>query len=157
MTRHVNIDSLAEEMQFQNDQVRGHLDRETGEVIFVSDDDVRAIEDGEIDGLSVDEDAVAELEAVLNDESGRYIALPDPFDIHEWQMMDDFARQIEDADASAELRNAIRGRGAFRMFKATADRLGLVQQWYDYRDARYREIAIQWCKDHDVPCENPSS
>ena len=49
-----------------------------------------------------------------------------------------------------ELANAICGRGAFRRFKNGIRYHRLEQQWYDYRDQAYREIAIRWCRDEGL-------
>ena len=38
----------------------------------------------------------------------------------------------------------IHGRGAFRFFRATLERFGMETEWYHYRDAYRREIAIEW-------------
>lgn len=61
-------------------------------------------------------------------------------------MMERFAVGVTDAAASALLRRAIQGRGAFRYFKDSIHDLGLAQDWYAYRDRRYEEIAIAWCE-----------
>ena len=48
-----------------------------------------------------------------------------------------------------QLYNAIQGRGAFRRFKDSVNRMGIAKQWYDYRDNAHREIAIRWCRDNE--------
>lgn len=40
---------------------------------------------------------------------------------------------------------AITGRGAFRRFRNTLDRLGLSEEWNEFRSNCYRERAIDWC------------
>jgi hypothetical protein len=48
------------------------------------------------------------------------------------------------------LLNAIHGRGAFRYFKDKIHELGIADQWYTYRDEQYREVARDWCEQHDI-------
>jgi hypothetical protein len=55
-------------------------------------------------------------------ESESYLALPDSFEIDEWSLMEQFSREHRDR-AREELLDAIRGRDAFRWFKATVRRL----------------------------------
>jgi hypothetical protein len=48
--------------------------------------------------------------------------LPTKYDIHEWDIMREFAESVEPERLSDELQNAIRGAGAFRYFKDTLRR-----------------------------------
>jgi hypothetical protein len=41
--------------------------------------------------------------------------------------------------------NAIHSRGAFRYFRDSIERYRLVDQWYRFRNAAIRRIAIDWC------------
>jgi hypothetical protein len=49
------------------------------------------------------------------------------------------------------LRQAIRGKGAFRYFKDTVHRLNLLDAWYAYRDKTMKEFVIAWAEEHQVP------
>lgn len=55
-------------------------------------------------------------------ESESYLALPDSFEIDQWSLTEQCSREHRDR-ARQELLDAIRGRGAFRLFKATVRRL----------------------------------
>jgi hypothetical protein len=44
--------------------------------------------------------------------------LPDRFDIHEWSIMEEFARGQDNDRIRQELLDAIHGAGAFRMFRS---------------------------------------
>ena len=99
----------------------------------------------------------------------RFLSLPSRFDIHEWDIMRRFALSLEDEGACDRLMNDLRGRGAFGRFKNRVHKLGLADQWYAYRDAALRQIAIDWCEEHDLrwyernppasqqPCDDPPS
>lgn len=64
--------------------------------------------------------------------------------------MEDFVLSINDNKLSDELYYAIKGSGAFRRFKDLIQRYGIADDWYKYRDNKYREIAIQWCEENDM-------
>ena len=49
-----------------------------------------------------------------------------------------------------DLLDAIRGSGAFRRFKSMADRHGLIEDWYNFRDEAYEEIAKGWLEEHEI-------
>ena len=76
--------------------------------------------------------------------------LPTRFEIHEWQTMDRFARWVDDERISEELGYALRGRGAFRMFKEAIHRLGVAEEWYEYRERALRRIAVEWCEANGI-------
>ena len=84
-------------------------------------------------------------------ESDDWLILPTKFDIHEWAIMDEFARSIGDDDLSDQLMTAIRGRGAFRCFKDAVHRRGIQQDWYCYRDAAIGRIVGDWLDEQGVP------
>ena len=85
-----------------------------------------------------------------DDDYDFYIPLPTKHQINEYRIMSDFVRTIEDDNKRSWFENAIHGRGAFRFFRATLERFGMETEWYHYRDAYRREIAIEWCEKHGI-------
>src|SRR5262245_42861563 len=65
--------------------------------------------------------------------------------------MERFIGTVEDDDAVNQLWRAIKGKGAFRYFKDTAHRLGLLEQWYGYRDEAMKECIVAWAEANNVP------
>ena len=39
----------------------------------------------------------------------------------------------------------IQGKGAFRRFKDYCIEIDLIKNWYDYKNEKFRKIAIDWC------------
>ena len=64
--------------------------------------------------------------------------------------MEQFSLSIEDQEISESLYNAIHGRGAFRFFKDSIHRFGIADQWYKYRDAALKRIAIDFCEANSI-------
>lgn len=94
-------------------------------------------------------DEYQELSDMIDDRlNSRFFRLPSPYDIHEYSIMERFIWSLPEGTVQDKLENAIRGRGAFRRFKDNIYRLDIEQDWYDFRENAYREIAIEWCKDH---------
>jgi hypothetical protein len=119
----------------------------TGEVFILAEEEIRSLDpdeppDDEGDGLP---DSLAELRAVWD----TLVPLPDTFEIHEWEIMERFARTREDDDDEyRELASALRGKGAFRRFRAALDRLGLRDQWFAFRRRALEEIARDWAAEN---------
>ena len=162
------LEDIIDALQFHSESMQAFYDRQTASVVVVTDEELAAadVEDGKEDGEE-DQDTdegegrladtpdwekkqIALARAVSADESGRFVALPDQFDVDEWRAMERFSQEVEDRAASDRLLNAIHGRGAFRYFKDTVHQLGLADKWYVFRDEHYRTVAKEWCEANGI-------
>ena len=116
-----------------------HLDRETGEVLFISE-----IADNDYD------DDILEL---LEEGSDRFIEFPSQWDRNDYQTMVDFIESLPQRKEQNLLAISINGSGAFRRFKYTASELGLLDDWYRFLNNAHRELAIEWCEDNEIEYE----
>ena len=89
------------------------------------------------------------LEDALNDPDS-YILLPTEYEIHEYQIMENFVNSLEDEDEARELLNSMQGKGAFRRFKEKVSLLSLEDRWYNHREEAYEKIALEWCVKNGV-------
>ena len=128
------------------------LDPATGEIVTVSEDDRAFLDDEDEDGADEapewQREAAAQIRKVLD--SGRALALPDRYEVHEWDLMREFSLSVEDPRVGDELLRAIHGSGAFRLFRMTTERLGLREEWYRYRDEAMKEIARRWLEANGI-------
>ena len=116
-----------------------YLDRETGEVLFISE-----IADNDYD------DDILEL---LEEGSDRFIKFPSQWDRNDYQTMVDFIESLPQRKEQNLLAISINGSGAFRRFKYTASELGLLDDWYRFLNNAHRELAIEWCEDNEIEYE----
>ena len=89
----------------------------------------------------------------LDEPFEKSIILPTQYEINEYQMMVDFIETIDNLEIKNNLKKLIQGRGAFRRFKDYCAEMNIIQEWYDFRDKRYKEIAIGWCKQNELKYE----
>ena len=149
-----NLKEIAETIGFDFDEYSNYFDTETGEVVSVSNELLRAAEDEEEEDVDMPSWQDGEWETAQGIVStDRYLPLPTSFDVHEWQMMQDFASSVESPRTRSELNQALHGAGAFRHFKATIRRLGIEQEWFAWRDAALRRIASDWCTENGISWE----
>ena len=150
----VRLSQFIDAMQGQMDEGATFLDRRTGEIVFLSSEMLDAADeflDGEPpDSLGEDEENIRLAAAAM--ESNDYLELPGKYEIHEYRIMEAFCLSLPDGRTRDLMLNAIRGSGAFRRFKINLDILALRDEWYAFRDARYKEIAIEWCEDNRIAC-----
>jgi hypothetical protein len=147
----VKLSDIVEGLDFQSDECFSYLNTATGDVVSVTTEELRAAEEDTPlkDFPAWQHDAIRIAgEIVATD---HYLPLPDRFEIHEYQIMERFCLSVDDEDMRDDLCDAIRGRGAFRRFKDRMELYGMAEEWYRYRDAALREIAVAWCEAHEIP------
>jgi len=146
----VEIQDIVDAIDLPNDDWDSYLNVDTGEVVTVTDEDRRLVEDG------VDPDDLPDWQAETLPkvrealESDRFLELPGSFEIHEWSIMEDFADGLTNKESRAEVLDALRGRGAFRNFRSRIERLGIEKDWYRHRDAAFQRIAKDWLEANNV-------
>jgi len=147
----VKLSDIIEGLEFQSDEQSSFLNLTTGEVVPITDEELRAAENDEPleDFPDWQHDVIRMAKDIV--ETDHYLPLPDRFEIHEYQIMERFCLSVDDEDMRDDLCDAIRGRGAFRRFKDRMQLYGLADDWYRYRDEALREIAIAWCEEHGIP------
>jgi hypothetical protein len=64
--------------------------------------------------------------------------------------MDVFTSTVKDEHVQRDLRNGLRGAGAFRLFQHLIHENNLQDRWHKFREARLREIAVEWCEDNGI-------
>ena len=146
----VKLQDILEGMDFQSDERSSFLNLTTGEVVSITDEELRAAENDQPledfpewqhDALRIARDIV---------ETDHYLPLPDRFEMHEYQIMERFCLSVDNEDMRDDLCDAIHGRGAFSRFKDRVQVYGMAEEWYRYRDAALREIARAWCEAHGI-------
>jgi hypothetical protein len=149
----VRIEDIVEAMEMEGEETSVLLDFDTGKIEFVSyylKSQAERTEDGEEPDLPEWEKPEWEIAKRLVSAPDSFLRLPDQYEIHEWSIMEDFARHFPSDAISGQLMDAIHGRGAFRNFKGTIRRLRLEQAWDDFYDSALRQIAIDWCVENGI-------
>src|SRR5215475_5544964 len=150
MSVQVKLKDIIEGLEFLTDEGTSYLNTTTGEVVSITDEELRAAENDEPleDFPDWQHDVIRMAKDIV--ETDHYLPLPDRFEIHEYQIMERFCLSVDDEDIRDDLCDAIRGRGAFRRFKDRVQLYGLADDWYRYRDEALREIAMAWCEAHGI-------
>ncbi|GAE91068.1 hypothetical protein JCM21714_3 [Gracilibacillus boraciitolerans JCM 21714] len=147
----VKLNAIIDGIEMQTEEFESYLNKEKGEVVFVSSKALLAAEDGEDFDRLVDWEQ--EEEDIANDiveHDDKYANLPSEDDIDEYDMIERFCYSLEDDAIQSALLNAIRGRGAFRRFKDKIITLGVRDEWFAFRDNCYKQIAIDFCEEEQI-------
>lgn len=132
----VKLNEIIDALDFTNNEIEYYYNPDNGE-IFMSNI-------GDYEGLNEDE---------LDELFEKAIMLPTRYDINEYEMMEDFTVTIEDTRLRNQLYISLNGSGAFRRFKDTCINFDIIDDWYKFRDEKYKEIAINWCKENNIKFE----
>lgn len=133
----IELDKVVEALKFTNIEIKYYYNPDTEE-IFMSNI-------GEFENLTEDE---------LDELFEKSIILPTRYYINEYKMMQDFVKTIKDKKIKNQLYNSLYGKGAFRRFKDTCSNFNIINDWYNFKNGRYKEIAINWCKKNNIEIES---
>ena len=127
------------------------INRKTGELYTLSEDEAALVDEeaGEEDLPEWQAEMLPKIREILS--GGDWAQLPDKFDIHEWEIMRKFSDSVDDAALSNRLARAIHGKGAFRMFRATVDDAGMLEDWYAFKRSVLRDIAKDALDELGIP------
>jgi len=146
----VELDKIIEGIELQSDETVSYLNKKTGEVVTITDQEFSAAEDNEpIEHFPEwEHENIKTAKEIL--ETDDYISLPSKFDIHEYNIMERFCLSITDEEIRDRMYRSIKGSGAFRRFKDNIHRYNIAEEWYKYRDEALKRIAIKWCEEKDI-------
>lgn len=155
----VKLADLTDSLAMVSPESTAWLDRENGRVWIIDKDIMKIAErdsggEGEIADWQKDELAAAR---VFLREPDRGLRLPTASDFHEYRHLERFIATLPASSAADQLQRAARGRDAFRNFKDTARRLGLLEAWYAYRDEAARRFMLDWARAHDVAVDSSTT
>jgi len=139
----VSLRDFVGEMQILSEEAHTYINKLTGELITITNDDIALSEvDEQEDSFEWQEEIIQTTRKVLS--SDDYVGIPSKFDIDEYEIMERFCLSVPDESISDDLLGQIRGSGAFRRFKDTIYYYGIETDWFKFRDEAYKEIAISW-------------
>lgn len=130
------LSEVIDALEFTNNEIEYYYNPDNEE-IFMSNI-------GDFEDLNEDE---------LNKLFEKSIMLPTRYDINEYGMMEDFTETINNTRLQNQLYISLNGNGAFRSFKDTCINFNIINDWYKFRDERYKDIAINWCKENNIEFE----
>ena len=148
----VNLKELAEQMDFMMDEWSYFVNRRTGEVISVEDRHLGFAENPDEIPERIaawERDAIDQAVKLLENWDD-LIRFPSRYDLNEYGMMEDFIRTVKGSRIRDCLDIAIEGRGAFRRFKDTADRFGVMDDWFDFKEQKLLAYAKEWCESYGL-------
>lgn len=146
----VKLEEIIEALEIQSSEMRSFLNLTNGEIVTVTDEELRVAEDEEsiVDLPSWEQDIIKTAQEILEEDF--FISLPSQFEINEYRIIEEFCLSIKEDSIRDTIYNSIKGSGAFRRFKDKIRKLGIEEEWYKYRTNAIKEIAVQWCEENEI-------
>jgi hypothetical protein len=146
----VKLGSVVDQIDMAGDEMTAYINRKTGDLITLTDEDVSYAEDDDDSRFIPDwqQETAEQAKQVLADDE--YIVLPDNFEIHEYKIMERFCYTIEDERVQNILLRAINGKGAFRHFKDKVYEEGIDKNWYRFRDNALKRIVVGFLENQGI-------
>jgi len=126
-----------------------YLDKETGQVIVLSEEISRYAE-GDEDSIREDlpdwqKGEIQIAENIRNNSRDRYINIPEKPTYESYNIMVDFAEKVEDELLREKLSIALDGKGAFRRFKSVLSNYpDYEREWFEFKEGRIKEEIMEW-------------
>jgi hypothetical protein len=148
----VKLSDVIEALETAMDEHAYYLDKRSGEIVLVTDDDIAAAENEEsmLESPDWQQESIAKAREVL-DSSEHFLPLPDKFEIHEYRIMEEFCLALDNRHLGSELHRLIKGSGAFRRFKNAVRERDIEQDWYDFKQRALERNAIEWLEENGIP------
>lgn len=147
----INLNDVIEAIEYENDVLNHFYNKNTGIIIYQDNSEESSYNAEDINNIEKFEEWERELIKGLYDlkvNPQNYIKLPENSKEHELKMMMDFCSSFSDISIDKKLSNNT-AEDIHSIKKVIQDK-GLINDWYDYREAVEKDIAIEWCKDNNI-------
>jgi len=147
----VKLSSIIEGIEFQTDEAKSYLNKITGEILTITDEEIQIAESKEDASDYADwmKEAINNAVKYLENEEN-YLMLPTKYDFNEYRIIEKFVLRLPIEKQRDEMYSLIKGKGAFSKFRWGLDRFLLKDMWFEYRDNAFNKFAKDWCEDNDI-------
>ena len=111
----IKLQDIVDVLETATDEQSQYLDKRTGEIVLLTAEDLEAAEEDELVSNYPDwqRESILKAREVLGSSQDYFLALPDQFEINEYQIMADFAHEFEDRTIGQRFVPADQGLGCF--------------------------------------------
>lgn len=150
------MEDLISEIELQIDDTFTFINTNSGEVITLTREEMRTVEDEEPFEKFPDwqRENIEKAISIIEDEDGVFVDFTLRNNFNEYEIIEEFIVRLPDQKNREILDDTIRGRGAFRRFKDRIIELGVDKQWYTYKEGKIRQLVIEWCKEHNIEIQD---
>ncbi|MBU3103037.1 UPF0158 family protein [Clostridium gasigenes] len=154
MSEKITLEDILEVQEMEMEEMTSYYNIISQCMVVLSKDDMEiAKSNGDTIKLESWKRETAEQAKDFLENPNNYINFPKQEEYNEYVIMEDFIKQCNNEDLLKKLNINLSGEEAFRKFKDTVYDIGLVDEWYYFRDERCLEVARKWCETNGVDYE----
>ena len=148
----VNLEDIIEQFELASESNKSYLNRNTGEIHLIPEEVEMYFDNEEFDENDFPEweKEIIKIEKDIQENPENYIQFPDQYEINVYSIMENFSLSITNEKIRELVYSSLKGKGAFRRFKDTLNKYGIMEEWYKFRDETIRELAIEWCEENNL-------
>lgn len=143
----VKLLKIIEALEMIDQENNAYLNKETYEIVIVSDEDFRLAEEETDDDISSWQLKSIELAKQVM-YGNTYISLPTKYDIHDYKIMEKFCYSLSD-ELSDICLYEIKRRKDFANFRNFTHKYNLTNRFYAFKSEQYKDIAINWLENNN--------
>ena len=147
----VKLQDVIDALQLTADSNSHFLDRQTGEIEMITEEDWSAAENDELISTYPEWQRDSILKAREIQRTDHFIELPGKLDINSYEIMEQFCHEYPNQRVSEQLSAVIKGKGAFRRFKDMIDHLGIQDEWNRFEHQQFEDLAVEWLDANGIP------
>jgi hypothetical protein len=150
MSLPVRLDDVIKALEAAVEQHSQYLDKRTGEIFMVTNEEIEAAEEDELISEYPDWQREGILKAREILKSDDFVELLTQFDIDDYKIMEEFCLAFDDRQVGEHLLGHIKGSGAFRRFRNAIHSMGAEKAWHEFRRTEIEKLAIEWLEQEGI-------
>ena len=151
MSLPVKLQDVTDALEMTGDFNSYFLDRRTGEIQLVTQEEWSAAENNELISTYPEWQRDSILKAREIQSTDHFIELPDKMDINSYEIMEQFCHEYSNRRISEKLSAVIKGKGAFRRFRDMINDLGIRDEWNRFEHQQFEDLAVEWLEANEIP------
>jgi hypothetical protein len=150
----LSLRAVVESLASVGDDETTFVDRSTGGLVTLGDELAANLgADEPLDeALDFSEAELEQLRRKLR--AKLLLPLPTKAQTKEFQLQERFCAGLGEGPAQEQMLKVMRGQTGFRSFDGAVERLGIAEQWQQYRDTGFAGVAIAWLQRNKLPFDH---
>ncbi|MGG7177668.1 hypothetical protein ACQPU1_08755 [Clostridium paraputrificum] len=152
MEEKMTIQDIIETMELDTEDITSYYHKPSESMVVITTEDLKMAED-EVNIDILEEwkvESVKQAKDFINNKQD-YLEFPKENDYNEEGIMLNYVEFIKnDMLIYTKLKKIIQDDLNIRKFKDELYKLNLIDQWYEYRESKYIDVAKKWCEKHNI-------
>lgn len=150
---HIDFEVLDEIYQYDTkEDGEAYLDTESGEILFIPQNIINAIDDDDVESLGDWEMEIAkDALNIIDDEDERYLLIPEIDEEMTENIIKEFLSSL-DEEESQKVVARINWDDLEHTFMSAMRKYEMIDDYYDFLDEQIKQFVIEWLEENGINC-----